>query len=74
MNVEQAMQLKDGNRVHVNYKGTPGYTGHIKEYGRVQGLPGPIVHKNIHGVEFVTVCVYLPSQKHASVFPSHCLS
>lgn len=74
MNVEQAMQLTDGDRVYVNYKGTPGHCGHIKEYGIVRGLPGPTIHKNINGVEYVTVNVYLRSQKHASVFPSHSLS
>ena len=67
MKVEQAMQLKDKDRVHVSYNG-------IKEYGTVRGLPGPTVNKTAQGTEFVYVCVYLPSQGHASVFGSHFLS
>ena len=74
MDVERALKLKDGDTVYVNYKGTPGQYGHLQERGSVRGLPGPTVHTNINGIKYISINIYLPSKKHTTIFPSHCLS
>lgn len=70
MTIDQALQLRDSDRVMIRYKGNPGHGTNIQEYGKVIGQPNPNCRP---GAEYIWVNVYVPSQGHASVFPSHCL-
>lgn len=71
MRISDALALKVGSTVFIDYSGpVSGHDCHIRCNGKVKHVSTE-VHKNIYNVEYVWVTVKY--QDSTSVFPSFCL-
>jgi len=69
MKVQDALLLKNGDKVWVDHTPSPGHGPRINEPGTVQGaVTGEETAK------YVWICVYIPSLLRASCFASHYVS
>ena len=69
MRKEDALKLKAGDHVWVSYTPNPGHGVAFSAPGKVQGS---VTDNPAH--DYVWVCVFIPSQLHASVFASKFIS
>ena len=78
MDYREAVELKTGDKVWVNFKPQAGHGRPINELGTVKC--GPYDHDarkpsiNINGTKYIGILVYVSSEQHASVYPSWCLT